>query len=189
MSRGKSNPQENEQPIQSEGTVPLENTNENTETGEVASEEDILGQTIRERDEFRSLAQRAQADFINYKRRMEEDKLVIGQVATSQLIVQLFPVLDDFERALAHLPPDAADSWTEGVQMILRKLEALLETEGITSIDPNPGTTFDPNEHEAVHYEQSSEHTDGSVMSTFRRGYRNSMRVLRPAQVVVSWTG
>ena len=68
MSRGKSNPQENEQPIQSENPVPLENTNKHTETEEVASEEDILVQTIRERDEFRALAQRAQADFINYKR-------------------------------------------------------------------------------------------------------------------------
>ena len=70
--------------------------------------------------------------------------------------------------------------------MILRKLEALLEAAGITTIDPNPGIAFDPNEQEAVHYEKSSEHMEGSVMSTFRRGYRNSVHVLRPAQVIMA---
>ena len=80
----------NEQSIQSDDIISFEDTNKNTEVEEVVTEEDVLEKTIRERDEFQALAQRAQADFVNYKRRMEEDRLFIGQVAISQLIIQLF---------------------------------------------------------------------------------------------------
>ena len=107
-----------------------------------ATLEQRLEEATRERDQFRAMAQRAQADFINYKRRIEEERQLIGQEAASQVIMQLLPVLDDFQLALEHLHAEASASWSEGVQMIFRKLQTLLETEGVTAIRPEPGNGF-----------------------------------------------
>ena len=151
-----------------------------------ATLEQRLEEATRERDQFRAMAQRAQADFINYKRRIEEERQLIGQEAASQVIMQLLPVLDDFQLALEHLHAEASASWSEGVQMIFRKLQTLLETEGVTAIRPEPGTAFDPAEQEVVYGEPSSEYPEGMVTSILRPGYRNGSRVLRPAQVVLA---
>lgn len=145
-----------------------------------------LEEAARERDQFRAMAQRAQADFINYKRRMEEERQLIGQQAAGQVVMQLLPVLDDFQLAVDHLHPEAPESWSEGIQMIFRKLQMLLETEGVTAINPTLGTAFDPTEQEAIYYEPSSEYPEGVVTSILRPGYRNGSRVLRPAQVVLA---
>jgi molecular chaperone GrpE len=145
-----------------------------------------LEEATREREQFRAMAQRAQADLINYRRRMEEERQMVGQHAASQVIVRLIPVLDDFQRAMAHLPSDAPPTWVDGVRMILRKLQLLLDAEGVTPFSPEPGAAFDPSEHEAVYFERSNKHQVGAVVSTARPGYRNANRVLRPAQVVVA---
>ena len=147
---------------------------------------ELLEEAARERDQFRAMAQRAQADLINYRRRMEEERQMVGQQAASQVIVRLLPVLDDFQLALAHLPSEAPPAWVDGVQMILRKLQVLLDAEGVTAFSPEPGAAFDPSEHEAVYFERSDEHEAGAVVSTVHPGYRNTNRVLRPAQVVLA---
>jgi molecular chaperone GrpE len=94
--------------------------------------------------------QRAQADFENYKKRNEQEKIEIGKFANSVLILNLLPIIDDFERAFNSIPSDIADdSWLEGIKLIENKLKAYLMSQGITPIQA-VGEPFDPNFHEAV---------------------------------------
>lgn len=126
--------------------------------------------------------QRAQADFINYKRRAENDKSESTKFANAMLILNLLPVLDDFQRALASVSASLAGlNWVEGVQLIYRKLETILESQGLTQIKA-VGEKFDPHFHEAVIYKDGDE---GTVMEELQRGYRLHDRVIRPALVVV----
>ena len=154
-------------------------------TGEPSTEE-LLEEATRERDQFRAMAQRAQADLVNYHRRVDEEREALARNASSQVIIRLLPILDDFHRAVEHLPQDAPASWSDGVQLILRKFQSLLDTEGVTPFSVEPGTSFDPAEHEAVFFEPTTELPPGVVVSTMSPGYRNESRVLRPAQVVLA---
>lgn len=139
-----------------------------------------------ERDQFKAIAQRAQADFINYKRRMEEERSVLVRNAANNVISRLLPVVDDLQRAVDNLPAEAPPSWSEGVKLVLQNLHALLSSEGVTVCDPAPGDEFDPAQHEAVYHQPTEAQPAGSVLTTVRRGYRTPDRVLRPAQVVVA---
>ena len=154
--------------------------------GAEATLEEQLEEAARERDQFRAMAQRAQADLVNYRRRVDEERQLLAQNATSQLILRLLPILDDFQLAVDHLPADAPASWSDGVRMILRKLQGIIDGEGVTAFSPEPGASFDPLQHEAVYFEPSDQHPAGAVISTMRPGYRNMDRVLRPAQVILA---
>jgi molecular chaperone GrpE len=126
--------------------------------------------------------QRAQADFVNYKRRAEQEKEEISQFANSILILNLLPVLDDWERALASIPEDQADlGWVEGVRLIERKLRGTLEALGLSPIEAL-GQPFDPNLHEAAMQGKGEE---GIVVGELRKGYKFRDRVIRPTKVVV----
>ena len=129
--------------------------------------------------------QRSAADFSNYKRRTDEERSLVGQFSTAALISRLLAVLDDFDRALDSVPPDAHDSWIEGVQLVERKLRNVLEAEGVTAIEA-VGQPFDPNLHEAVAHEETTEHADNEVIGEVQRGYRLHDRVLRPSLVRVA---
>ena len=130
--------------------------------------------------------QRAQADFINYKRRSEQEKEEISKFANSVLMLNLLPVLDDLERALASIPPNLAKlSWIDGVRLIERKLQASLETQGLSPIKA-VGEPFDPNLHQAAMHGKGKE---GIVIEELQRGYKLHDRVLRPAMVVVGEGG
>jgi molecular chaperone GrpE len=126
--------------------------------------------------------QRAQADFINYKRRSEQEKTEMAQFANSILVLNLLPVLDDFERAFASIPPKLEKlSWVDGVRLIERKLWASLEAQGLTPIKAL-GEPFDPNLHEAVRQDKGKE---GTVIEEVQKGYKLHDRVIRPTMVVV----
>ncbi len=129
--------------------------------------------------------QRSAADFANYKRRTDDERSMAGQFSTAMLIGKLLAVLDDFDRALESVPADAHDSWIEGVQLVERKLRNVLESEGVTPIDAL-GQPFDPNLHEAVAHEQTTEQPDNQVIGEVQRGYRLHDRVLRPSLVRVA---
>ena len=126
--------------------------------------------------------QRAQADFINYKRRSEQEREETGRFANTTLMLALLPVLDDLERAFAAIPPrlDKAN-WVDGIRLIERKLRASLEAQGVSPI-PALGEPFDPNLHEAVRQGKGEE---GIVVEEVERGYRLHDRVIRPSKVVV----
>lgn len=153
---------------------------------EPPSAEALLDEAIRERDQFRALAQRAQADLVNYRRRVEEEREGLIQSASSQLLVRLLPILDDLHRAIEHVEGAAPPAWIEGVRLVQRKLQGVLEAEGVTPFIPEAGASFDPLEQEAVFHEPSGEQPAGAVVRTIRPGYRNRIRVLRAAQVVLA---
>ena len=126
--------------------------------------------------------QRAQADFINYKRRSEQEREETGKFANSALMLNLLPILDDFERAFAAIPVRSAKtSWAEGIRLIQRKLRANLEAQGLSQMEAL-GEPFDPNFHEAVRQDRGRE---GIVVEELQRGYKLHDRVIRPAKVVV----
>ena len=130
--------------------------------------------------------QRSAADFANYRRRTDDERAELAQFGKAVLIRKLLSVLDDFDRALGTIPPELAQlSWVEGVQLVERKLRAVLESEGVTAIEAL-GAQFDPNLHEAVVHEETSEHPDNEVTGELQRGYRMGDRIIRPTLVKVA---
>ena len=126
--------------------------------------------------------QRAQADFINYKRRSEQEKEEIAKFANSVLMLNLLPILDDLERAFTSIPPHLARlTWADGIRLIERKLQASLEVQGLSPIKAL-GEPFDPKFHEAAMYGKGKE---GIVIEEVQKGYKLYDRVIRPAMVVV----
>jgi molecular chaperone GrpE len=126
--------------------------------------------------------QRAQADFINYKRFVEQDKAESLKFANSHLLVNILPVLDDLERALAALPPkEAHHKSMEGFKMIDRKFRIILEKLGVTQI-LSLGMEYDFRTMEAV---TSAKGQKDIVIQELERGYKLQDKVIRPAKVVV----
>ena len=158
-----------------------------SEVERAAAREDLpLEQALTEEKEraqsYLANWQRAQADFINYRRRSEQEKEELSQFARSALILNLLPALDDLERALASIPADIAQhSWVEGIRLIGRKLRGILETEGLSAIQA-VGEPFDPRVHEAIRQEKGEE---GIVLEEAQKGYKFRDRVIRPSKVVV----
>ena len=161
---------------------------EDVEQAEVKQAEDIesLQKALAEEKERseKCLAnwQRAQADFINYKRRSEQERAEVVNYANSTLILNLLPALDDLERALASVPEELAESrWVDGIRHIYRKLQAVLEAQGVSVIEAE-GKDFDPNFHEAV---MAVEGEEGKVIEETQKGYKLRNRVIRPTKVKV----
>jgi molecular chaperone GrpE len=126
--------------------------------------------------------QRAQADFTNYKNRIEQEKIETIKWANFKVMESLLPVLDDLERALASLPKELAGvGWIDGIKLIDRKLRDILEAQGISPIKA-VGEPFDPRFHEAVRQAKGKE---GIVLEEAQTGYMFRDRVIRPSQVVV----
>jgi molecular chaperone GrpE len=126
--------------------------------------------------------QRAQADFINYKRRTEQEREETIKLANASLVLSLLPILDDFERAVTSCPQELSGlAWVEGIRLIERKLRASLEAQGLSPITAL-GEPFDPRLHEAVRQAPGKE---GTVLEEVQKGYKFRDRVLRPSLVVV----
>lgn len=130
--------------------------------------------------------QRERADFNNYKKRAEaaiRESQTNGAIDT---LTSLIPVIDDLERAMAHIPPELAENpWVNGVGGIHRKFLKILEERGISVVDP-VGQPFQPAIHEAVMSEASTEVESGHVIATLQKGYSYGDRTLRPALVKVA---
>ncbi len=160
---------------------------------EIASEESDLERLRADLDEARTkaeeylrLAQRSQADFVNFRRRIDEERSQQAREAARAVVLQLLPILDDFERALASADPaDLESSWGKGVALIERNLRGVLAAEGVERIEAQ-GTEFNPWEHEAVGYQPAVDADEGTVLHVVRPGYRQGDRVIRPAQVIVA---
>lgn len=154
----------------------------------------VLSQGLQEvrleAEQNKDLAQRAQAELINFRKRSDDDRIASQKYSNSRLIIKMLPIFDELELAINHadqsVPSDApADSWVEGVKLIQRKAVSLLETEGVTKID-SVGDPFDPVRHEAVGTEETAEYPPGCVSEVVRNGYMLHDRLLQPAQVVVA---
>ena len=137
-------------------------------------------------DELKSLLQRTQADFVNYRRRNEEDKSTFVRFATSDLIEQILPVMDNFALAAKHIPEELENnSWAQGVKAIEKQIEQILLTNGLEKVEVE-GQPFDPTLHEAVGEVTDGKQTDGVVVSEEAPGYMLGGKLIRPAKVIVN---
>ena len=148
---------------------------------------DVTTAAQAQADEYLAALQRERAEFLNFKRRTAEERQREFGLAAEDLIRKVLAVADDFDRAIDARPESIADdAWFEGVSAIDRKLRLLLDSEGVTAIDAQPGTPFDPREHEAIANVPDTERREGEIVELVRRGYRLRDRVLRPALVAVA---
>jgi molecular chaperone GrpE len=144
--------------------------------------EQELSEAKAKAQEYLESWQRAQADYANFRKRLEMDKSEAIKYANTGLILRILPVLDDFKRAVAHVPPSMADDpWVEGINGIARKLETALETAGLSPIKAQ-GENFDPSVHEAAGCAPGKE---GIVVQELQKGYMFNERVIRPSRVMV----
>jgi molecular chaperone GrpE len=138
-------------------------------------------------DEFLAGLQRERAEFANYKRRTAEERAAMMGLAGEDLIRKVLAIADDFDLAIENRPAEIAEhGWVEGVAAIDRKLRALLESEGVSPIDAEPGRPFDPREHDAIATVPGTGRGEGEIVEQVRRGYKLRDRVLRPALVAVA---
>ena len=130
--------------------------------------------------------QRLKAEFDNFRKRMLREQSDFLNLASQEDIKGLLPVIDNFERALAHEIEDGhLDDYKNGLQLVYNQLIDSLAKEGLTSVEP-VGEHFDPTKHEAMMQVQSDEHPEGTVISVMEKGYLLKGRVIRPAKVAVA---
>ena len=133
-------------------------------------------------DKYLANWQRAEADFSNYKKRVEQEKNETTAFANREVLRSLLPILDDLERAFDSLPPKLANAaWIEGIKLIHRKFQASIESFGVTEVEAL-GKPFDPNLHEAVAHVEGKE---GIVVEVIRKGYKLKDKLIRPSMVSV----
>jgi molecular chaperone GrpE len=162
--------------------APAESPAGNGNTAAAAVE---LAEVQRERDEYKDLLLRARADFDNYRKRIERERLEQEEMAAADLLRDLLPIVDDLERALKAEPGEAVERYRQGVALIHQHLLDALRKRGVRPIEA-VGTDFDPHFHQAVLHESVQGARDGEVIEEFRRGYMLGDRLLRPSMVKVA---
>jgi molecular chaperone GrpE len=178
---GKQTPESN--PEQTTDPTPeavAQASNESSLLDELKSQ---LAEAQSQAAEYKDGWQRSVAEFQNFRRRVEADKAEMYQTAVGSIIKRYLPILDDMERAMQARPADLA--WADGVELICRKLQAILEAEGLKRIEAE-GQKFDPNFHEAIAQEPAEGVESGTVIGIVRNGYMLGERVIRPAMVRVA---
>ena len=147
--------------------------------------EEQLAQLQAEAAEYRDSWLRVRAEFANARKRMDRQQLDAYNNALVDVVKKLLPVIDDFDRAMVAVPALVAeDSWYAGIQLVQRKLYAILEGMNIEPIKA-VGQPFDPNWHEAIMQVDSADYDSGMVAQELQTGYRHGERVIRPALVAV----
>ncbi len=151
-----------------------------------AKDEDVQSQESAndsEDEELNLKYMRLMADFQNFKRRTEKEKNDIYAFANEKIVSELLNVIDNFERALSAAAQK--DSFSEGMELILKQLQGVLEKAGVVEIEAL-GVDFDPNFHNAVMMEDSAQYESGKVTCVLQRGYLLNNRVIRPSMVKVA---
>jgi molecular chaperone GrpE len=158
------------------------------ENAAAAGEQAIAEQVTKLQSEIRELTNtlvRRQADFENYRKRVERERQQDRSRAVASLIEGLLPVLDAFERAIAAHDDPAYEEYRKGFELIQRHLWEVLAKQGLERIEA-VGQQFNPHEHHAIERVESAVHGDGTVIEELQAGYRLHDRVLRPAMVRVA---
>jgi molecular chaperone GrpE len=160
-------------------------TSENAE--QLSAEVDALKKKLAEAEskssEYKDSWLRSQAEFQNYRKRIERDNELTYISLKGDIIKKILPILDDLERALQNR--SAGDAWANGVELIARKFQNILESEGLKKIEAI-GMEFDPNFHEAISHEPADGVQSGHVIAIVQNGYMLGERVIRPALVRVA---
>ena len=145
-----------------------------------------LEKALAEVENFKDIAKRAQSDLINFKRRADDEKTEQRFSIKSNILLSIITILDDFTLAMDMLPEDTeSETWLEGIQIIHRKIENLLESQMVTKIDAI-GKHFQPWEFEALQYKETKDCEENIVVEVIKEGYKFNGQILRPAQVIVS---
>ena len=161
---------------------------------ETLVEEEETVETLRARleeesqkaEEYLDQWKRSAADFSNYRKRNEKERGELIKFTNTLLITRLLPVLDDLERAFQTLPDNMRYfTWIDGIALVQQKLEAILEQEGLKTIEAQ-GNPFDPALHQSIMHEETTEFDDGVIMEELQKGYLLNERVIRPALVKVA---
>ena len=140
----------------------------------------------RQRDEYKDLLLRKSAEFDNYRKRTERERLAVNEAAAADMIGELLPLVDDLERALkAEAGAETVHAYRRGVELIHQQLLDVLRKRGVRAIEA-VGADFDPHYHQAVSHEPVAGHRDGEVVEEFRTGYMLGDRLLRPSMVKVA---
>jgi molecular chaperone GrpE len=165
-----------EPPVEPAAAAPSDEPTTRVETEEI--------ERLRaEASEMRDLAQRKQAEFENYRKRMERERLDLSRYAEADVVKEVLPVLDNLERALR--AEGSEGQLRDGVVIIHKQLQEILSRLGLSEVE-SLGKPFDPHIHEAVSQVESSDRADGTVLEVFQKGYLFKDRLLRPAMVSVA---
>src|ERR1700693_429629 len=159
-----------------------------SETGSRQTDDppDQLAQLKAELNKYKDIALRSVADLDNYRKRMAREKDDAIRYANASFLERLIPILDNFELGVQASKTGGSQSAVQdGMMMVFKQLQDFLASCGVETIDAS-GQHFDPNLHEAIAQEQSSEIAEGFVVRQLRKGYRLKDRLIRPANVVVS---
>jgi len=167
-------------PPSSEEPVEEETVSKSNSLDEISK---LFEEKTKELEELKDRYLRVCAEYDNYRKRTTREIKEIRETATEHLIKDLLPVLDNFERALQHIP-DPEDAFASGIRMVFSQLKDTLMARGLLPIE-TIGQPFDPNVHEAL-AQIESEQSEGTVVQEYQKGYLLGKRVLRPAKVVVS---
>ena len=136
-------------------------------------------------DDLRQTLLRRQADFDNYRKRIEKERLEDSKRATARVVEALIPIVDGFEHALAAHREAEYENYRKGFELIYKQMLDNLAKLGVERIEP-VGQPFDPHQHQAVDRAETADHADGTVLQVFQPGYVFNGRVLRPAMVRVA---
>ena len=166
----------------SEETQEVDTSNLTSEL-HIARLTEILEAAQYDADKFRSEVQYKEAELQTERRRFAEQRATAAKYRDEDLLIDLLPAIEGLELALH---ADVTDQWGEGVKLAVREMKRRLEMRGVSLIDAAVGHPFDPNEHEALAYQESAEHPPDYVTQLVRAGYRLHDRLLRPAQVIVA---
>ena len=178
---------EEEQP--KPGVAPVESGGDDAGSAAGPGPESALTEQMQklaaEKQDLTNTLVRLQADFDNYRKRTEKERDQARHRGVENLIEQLLPVLDGFDRALAAHDDPAYEDYRKGFELIRKQLWDLLAKQGVHRIE-SVGKEFDPNVHHAVEHVPTNDYPDGAVIDEFQPGYMFHHRVLRPAMVRVA---
>jgi molecular chaperone GrpE len=172
-----------------ESTIRAVDTHSDVDLGGLSREE-LEAELVVARAEIERLQDqslRRQAELVNFRRRAQKELAEAAAMGQGRLLELIVPVVDDFERAVQNQSADA-ETFHEGVELILRRIHKALENIGVERIEP-VGEQFDPEQHEAIARHETTEVPEGQVVDVYQPGYRLRDRLIRPASVVVSFGG
>jgi molecular chaperone GrpE len=150
-----------------------------------AAADDATEALRKERDTLQDRLLRSAAEFDNFRKRMDRERRELSEFAAADVLTDLLPILDNFERALQAPSTADSDALRKGVELIHKQMIDLLRKRGVKPLEAL-GVDFDPNFHQAVIHEASADHREGEVMQEMQRGYMLGERLLRPAMVKVA---
>jgi molecular chaperone GrpE len=177
----------------SEETAVSENETAAEEERPIDEHKEEYEQLVNELDKSRQQAsqnlegwQRERAEFSNYKRRIEREQAQMAQHITAEIARKYLVIVDDLDRALKARPTEGEGAaWAQGIELIYRKVQNILEAEGVIRIEAE-SELFDPTIHEAISHEESPDHESGEIIEVVQHGFKIGERIIRPALVRVA---